>query len=85
MTSDHQIRTILDSLMYNLGLVAQSIVNEMNLPDEKTKAITYIRIVTNLVNNVSGLMKELNKLGVENIKRKYSLKEKAPDNKGIII
>ena len=76
---------ILDNLMYTLGMIAQSVVNEMDLPDERVKAAVYIKVITNLVNNVSEMMKRLNRFGVEEIRRKSSLKEELPDNKGIIV
>lgn len=83
--NDHQIRMVLENLMHDLGIVAQSVVNKMNIADEKTKAATYVKIITHLIDNVSKIMKELNRLGVEKIRREYSLAEKLPDNKGIIV
>lgn len=71
--------------MYELGMVAQSVVNKMNMVDERAKAEAYIKIVTRLIDNVSKVMKELNRLGIEKIKREYSLIARTPDNKGIIV
>jgi len=76
---------VLDNLMYDLGMIAQLIVNEMNLPDERTKATAYIGVVTNLVDSISEMIKELNKFGVEKIRSKYSVKEAAPNTKSSII
>jgi len=58
--------------MYDLGMIAQNIVNEMNLPDDGARPTAYIMVVTSLVETVSEMMKELNRLGVEKIREVFN-------------
>ena len=74
--SSIRFKKILDSLMYELGAIAQSLVNEKNLIDKKSKAAAYIEIITSLVNGSSKMMINLNKLGIERIKKEYKIESK---------
>lgn len=72
---DKQIREVLNNTMAGLGLVAQSIANATDFPDDRAKAIFYVRIVTGIVQRASQMMMELNMMGVEKIRRKFSIKD----------
>lgn len=73
---DDQIRKVLDNAMADLGLVAQTMANALDFPDDRTRAVFYIKAVTVLIERVSKMMIELNKKGVERIKREYGIQER---------
>ena len=78
---DEQIRKVLDNAMADLGIVAQTMANALDFPDDRTRAVFYIKAVTVLIERVSKMMIELNKKGVERIKREYGIQERvAPSN-----
>ena len=84
---DAQIKKVLDNAMADLGLVVQTMVDALDFPDGRTKAVFYIKAVTNLIERVSKMMIELNKKGVERIKREYKIKDRevSPNNPGFIV
>jgi len=72
---DKQIREVLENTMASLGLVAQSIVSAADFPDDRAKAIFYVRVVTGIVHMASQMMVELNRIGVEKIRREFRIED----------
>ena len=66
-TSEVQIKKVLDNVMFDIGVVAQSIVNEIDFPNEVAKAQCYVNVVNQIANNVSDTIMKRNKKGIKNI------------------
>lgn len=68
-----EIKRIVDDIMCDVSLVAQSIVNKIDFPDESAKARFYVNIVTQIADYVSNMIPQLNKEGIENIIKEYGI------------
>jgi ribosome-binding factor A len=71
--SEAQIKKVLDNVMFDIGLVAQSIINEIDFPNENAKAQCYVNVVTQIANNVSDTIMKRNKKGIENIRKENGI------------
>ena len=65
--SEAQIKRVLDNVMFDIGVGAQSIVNEIDFPNESAKARSYVNVVNQMANIVSDMIMKRNKKGIENV------------------